>query len=45
MVNIILVDYVGLYINWANNSLFIILAKLAPFIKVAIFSDVTLVPN
>ena len=35
----------GLYINWANTSLFIILGALSPFVKVAIFSDVILVSN
>ena len=49
------VDWVGLYINCASTSLFIILGKFPslnlatfkkpPFIKVAIISDVILVSN
>ena len=49
------VDWVGLYTNWANTSLFIILRKFPtinlatykkpPFIKVAIISDMILVSN
>ena len=55
VVNHFSVDWVGLYINWANTSLFIILGKFPtlnlatykkpPFIKVAIISDVILVSN
>ena len=54
-VNNFSVDWVGLYINWANTSLFIIHGKFPtlnlatykkpPFIKVAIISDVILVSN
>ena len=51
MVKTFLVDFVGLYLNWAPTSLFIILGKLPTLnlsIKshpslVAIFSDVILV--
>ena len=54
MVNNFSVDLVGLYINWDKTSLFIIHGKLPtlkstykkpPFIRVAFFSDVILVPN
>ena len=55
MVNNFSVDQVGLYINWANTSLFIILGKLPtlnlpikshPSLRqLAIFSDVILVSN
>ena len=48
MVNNFSFDWEGLYRNWANTSLFIILestCKKSPFIKVAIFSDVILVSN
>ena len=52
MVNNFSVDWVGLYINWANTFLFIILDKLLTLnlpikshLKVAIFSDVILVSN
>ena len=52
MVNNFSVDWVGLYINWANTFLFIILDKLLTLnlpikshLKVTIFSDVILVSN
>ena len=54
MVNNFSVDYIGLCINWASTSLFIIFGKLStlnlpikshPSFKVAIFSDVILVSN
>ena len=54
MVNNFSIDYVGLYINWTNTSLFIILGKLSTlnlpiekpsFIKVASFAAVISVSN
>ena len=48
MVNNCLVDMAGLYVNWANTFVFIILEstyKNPPFIKVAVSSDVVLVSN
>ena len=54
MVNSFSVDYVGLYVNYTNISLFTILGKISnlastyessPFVEVAIFSDVMLVSN
>ena len=55
MVNNFSVDWVGVYINWANTSIFIILGKFLtlnvatfkkpPFIKAVIISDVILVSN